>query len=95
MYFFNNAVIYRSIDENIIINNKVENIVYEHYHEKPHLNIVVPPSVKKICIAYDRDDEKCRTTFILSKKLEDIEFEFCESINVYEAFSSLKRLQLM
>ena len=24
-------------------------------------------------------------------KLEDVEFEFCESINVYEAFSSLKK----
>lgn len=89
--FFNNAVIYRSIDENIIINNKVENIVYEHYHEKLHLNIVVPTSVKKICIAYDRDVKKCSTTFMFSKKLEDIEFEFCESINIYEAFYSLKK----
>lgn len=88
--FFSNAIIYKSIDENIIINNKVENIVYKHYHEKPHLNIVVPPSVKKICIAYNRDAKKCSTTFMFSK-LEDVEFEFCESINIYEAFSSLKK----
>lgn len=88
--FFSNAVIYRSIDENIIINNKVENIVYKHYHERSHLNIVVPPSVKKICIAYNRDAKKCSTTFMFSK-LEDVEFEFCESINIYEAFSSLKK----
>lgn len=77
--------------KNIIINNNSETIVYRHYHEKSHLNIVVPPSVKKICIAYDRDAKKCSTTFMFSKKLEDMEFEFCESINVYEAFSSLKK----
>ena len=87
----NNAVIYGDSSENII-SNGVETIVYRHYHENPHLDIVVPPSVKKICLAYDRTIRKLSTTFMFSKAIDlsDIEFEFCDFTLTNEAFSKLK-----
>lgn len=86
-----NAVIYGDSSENII-SNGVESIVYRHYHENPHLDIVVPPSVKKICISYDRTIKKRSTTFMFSKAIDlsDIEFEFCDLTLTQEAFSKLK-----
>lgn len=87
----NNAVIYGDSSENII-SNGVERIVYRHYHENPHLDIVVPPSVKKICISYDRTIRKRSTTFMFSKAIDlsNIEFEFCDFTLTNEAFSKLK-----
>lgn len=87
----NNAVIYGDSSEDII-SNGVERIIYRHYHENPHLDIVVPPSVKKICIAYDRYAKRCSTTFMFSKAIDlsDIEFEFCDFTLTNEAFSKLK-----
>lgn len=86
-----NAIIYGDSSENII-SNGVENIVYRHYHENSHLDIVVPPSVKKICISYDRTIKKRSTTFMFSRSvdLSNIEFEFCNFTLTQEAFSKLK-----
>lgn len=87
----NNAVIYGNSSEKIL-SNDVEKIVYRHYHENPHLDIVVPPSVRKICISFDRTIKKLSATFMLSKAtdLSDIEFEFCDLTLTQEAFSKLK-----
>ena len=86
-----NAVIYGDSSENII-SNGVESIIYRHYHENSHLDIIVPPSVKKICISYDRTIQKRSTTFMFSKAIDlsDIEFEFCDLTLTQEAFSKLK-----
>ena len=86
-----NAVVYGDSSENII-SNGVESIIYRHYHENSHLDIVVPPSVKKICISYDRTIKKRSTTFMFSKAIDlsDIEFEFCDLTLTQEAFSKLK-----
>lgn len=88
---FDNAVIYGDSSEDII-SNGVERIIYRHYHENPHLDIVVPPSVKKICISYDRTIKKRSTTFMFSKAIDlsDIEFEFCDLTLTQEAFSKVK-----
>ena len=87
----NNAIVYGDSSEKII-SNGVESIVYMNYHENPHLDIVVPPSVKKICISYDRTAKKCSTTFMFSRSvdLSNIEFEFCNFTFINEAFSKLK-----
>ena len=87
----NNAVVYGDSSENII-SNGVESIIYRHYHENSHLDIVVPPSVKKICISYDRTIKKRSTTFMFSKAIDlsDIEFGFCDFTLTHEAFSKLK-----
>lgn len=52
----------------------------------------MPPSVKKICISYDRTIKKRSTTFMFSKAIDlsDIEFEFCDLTLTQEAFSKLK-----
>ena len=87
----NNAVVCGNSSEKII-SNGVESVVYRHYHENPHLNIVVPPSVKKICVSFDRTVRKRSTTFMFSKTIDlsDVEFEFCDFTLTHEAFSKLK-----
>lgn len=89
--FYNVETAYSDFNiDNIVLRNNIETILFYFLEQSSedcghNRNIVVPPSVKRICISYTEDEDTyMHSTFIInSNKIKEIEFVFIENGDGY------------
>ena len=88
--FYNVKSIYNDFSiDNIVLRSSIETILFYFLEQSSedyghNRNIVVPPSVKRICISYEDEDTYMHSTFIInSNRVKEIEFVFMEQDEGY------------
>lgn len=94
--FYNVESIYNDFSiDNIVLRSSIETILFYFLEQSSedygrNRNIVVPPSVKRICISYTEDEDTyMHSTFIISSnRIKEIEFVFIEHGENYGEYIS-------